>query len=185
MLIIENKQIGIKTWHCMNERKLLGPICFFSWITWTAEYFYNYPKEIITSGWNGSKQQASGDNVIVWATFCWVKMYPIIYVKSSLLHTASLNVTENRVHFIIVTPISYDDSGIFQLGNTPYHSIWILQEWFQEHEDFTILPWLSNSPDLDPIEHIGCVGPASSLWRTSTKKDLLLISWCQISEDIW
>ncbi len=47
-----------------------------------------------------------------------------------------------------------DGSGLFQQDNAPCHTAETVQEWFDEHEEFKVLTWPLNSPDLNPIEHL-------------------------------
>jgi len=45
-------------------------------------------------------------------------------------------------------------SGLFLQYNAPCHTEYIVHEWFKEHaEEFKVLPWPPNSPDLNPNEH--------------------------------
>jgi len=45
--------------------------------------------------------------------------------------------------------------GYFQQDNAPYHKAWIISNWFLEHDnEFTVLKWLPQSPDLNPMEHL-------------------------------
>ena len=42
---------------------------------------------------------------------------------------------------------------IFQQDNDPKHTSKLSSEWFA-HRHIKVLPWLSNSPDMNPMEHV-------------------------------
>ncbi|GFX27711.1 transposable element Tcb1 transposase [Trichonephila clavipes] len=47
------------------------------------------------------------------------------------------------------------DDGIFQQDNARCHTAASVRAWFEEHQDeFTVLPWPANSPELNPIENL-------------------------------
>jgi len=48
---------------------------------------------------------------------------------------------------------SYD--GYFQQNDAPCHKVQIISNWFLEHDnEFTVLKWLPQSQDLNPIEQL-------------------------------
>ncbi len=45
--------------------------------------------------------------------------------------------------------------GLFRQDNAPCHKAKMVQEWFEENNnEFEVLTWPPNSPDLYPIEHL-------------------------------
>ncbi|KAK3510356.1 hypothetical protein QTP70_004933 [Hemibagrus guttatus] len=82
-----------------------------------------------------------------------------------------------------------DGCDLFQQDNAQCHKAKTVQEWFDEHNnEFEVLTWPPNSPDLNPIEHLWDVldkqvrsmeAPPRNL---QDLKNLLLTSWCQIPQ---
>ena len=97
--------------------------------------------------------QADGGRVMVWGMFSWHDLGPLIPVEH-LNSTTCLSIIADQVHPIMLMAYPSGD-GFFQQDNVPCHGARIVQEWFQEHEgDFTLLRWLPQSPDLNPMEHL-------------------------------
>ncbi|GBM75942.1 hypothetical protein AVEN_125348-1 [Araneus ventricosus] len=79
-------------------------------------------------------------------------------------------------------------NGIFQQDNTPCHKAWIVLEWFEEHTDeFHLMSWPPNSPDLNLMEHIWDVMERQLTAQTppcpniSTLRDCCLDIWYNLS----
>ena len=64
----------------------------------------------------------------------------------------------------------------------------MVQEWFEEHDEFKVLAWPLSSPDLNLIEHLGDVldkqvqSIEAPPRNSQALNNLLLMSWCQIPE---
>ncbi|GBM96953.1 hypothetical protein AVEN_69321-1, partial [Araneus ventricosus] len=75
-------------------------------------------------------------------------------------------------------------NGIFQQDNASCHKARIVLEWFEEHTDeFHLMFWPPNSPDLNPMEHIWNVIKRQLRAQTPPWPNILTL--CDRCLDIW
>ncbi len=80
----------------------------------------------------------------------------------------------------------------FQQYNAPCHKAQLTSDWFLEHEnEFTLLKWPPQSPDLNPIEHLWDVVEREirimylnvKLTNLQQLRDAIMSIWTKISEE--
>ncbi len=98
--------------------------------------------------------QAPAGGVMVWGIVSLQTLGPLVQIVHCLNATDYLSIVADHVHPFMTTvyPSSY---GYFQQDHAPCHKAQIISNWFLEHvNEFTLLKWLTQSPDLNPIEHL-------------------------------
>ncbi|GBN91772.1 hypothetical protein AVEN_21218-1 [Araneus ventricosus] len=91
---------------------------------------------------------------MVWVMFSCHALGPLIPVEGTLNSCAYLSIVAYQVHPYMATVYLAND-GVFQQDNVTFRVSKIVHAWFEEHdEEFQLLPWPPNSPDLNPCENL-------------------------------
>ncbi len=121
--------------------------------------------------------------------FSWHTLCPLVPFEHRLNATAYLSIVADHVHpFMITVYPSSDD--YFQQDNASCHKAQIISDWFLEHDnEFNLLKWPPQSPDLHPLEHLWDVVEREILIMDVQPTNLqqlcddIMSIWTKISEE--
>ncbi|GBM02420.1 Transposable element Tc1 transposase [Araneus ventricosus] len=128
------------------------------------------PGEQLFPSCTAGHTQAGGGGIMLWGTFSWAALGPIVVVEQTMKAANYLNIIADQLHpyMAFVFPTG---NGIFQQD-----SVRIVLEWFEEHTyEFHLMSRPPNSPDLNPME-MGCHGEAAQSSNT-TMSEYLDFAW--------
>ncbi len=95
----------------------------------------------------------AGGGVMVLGVFSWHTLGPLVPIEHRLNTTAYLSIVADHVHPFITTVYPSSDATSSRIMHR--HKAQIIPEWFLEHDnEFTLLKWPPQSPDLNPIDHL-------------------------------
>lgn len=125
-----------------------------------------------------------GGNVMVWASFSWHGVGPIVQITTKMDRFVYRDIMQNHM-----LPFADDNMPLlwrFMHDNDPKHTSGLVKRWLEENK-VSVLKWPAQSPDLNPIEnlwndveaHISKVKPKNLtvLWEEIQK------SWYAISKE--
>ncbi len=109
-------------------------------------------------------QAGGGGGVMVWGIF---SLCPVVPIEHCLNATAYPSIVADHIHPFLTT-VNPSSDGYFQQDNAPCHKAQIISDWFLEHDnEFTLLKWPPQSPDLNPTEHLWDVVEREISWKCS------------------
>ncbi len=97
-------------------------------------------------------QVGGGGGVMVRRIYSLHNLGPLLPIEHRLNTTAYLSIVADHVHPFMTTVYQSSD-GYFQQDNASCHKALIISDWFLEYDnEFTLIKWPPQSPDLNPIE---------------------------------
>ncbi len=136
-----------------------------------------------------STVQADGGGEMMWGIFSMHTLVPLVPIEHCLNATSYLSIVTDHVHPFMTTVYPSSD-GYFHHDNAPCYKAQIISNWFLEHDnEFTLLKWPPQSPDLSLIEHLEvvvereiCIMDMQST-NLQQHRDAIMSIWTKISEE--
>lgn len=94
-----------------------------------------------------------GGGLMVWGCITTRGVGPLVKIEGKLTQTSYKKLLQQHLLSAVANHHLEGHRVIFQQDNDPKHTAKSVMQWFTRQE-FELLPWPAQSPDLNPIEHI-------------------------------
>ncbi|GBN92610.1 Transposable element Tc1 transposase [Araneus ventricosus] len=124
--------------------------------------------------------QAGGGGIMLWGTLSSAALGPVVLVEQTMKAANYLNIIADQLHPYMAFSSQLEMESSSRTTPNECHKARIVLEWFEEHTDeFHLMSWPPNSPDLNPMEHISDV--MERLHRAQTPPCLRICRLCVTS----
>lgn len=141
-----------------------------------SEFNPKYTKKTVKYG---------GGSMMIWGCFSASGVGPIFWVEGKMTAADYLDILQNQM-----LPFAEEEMPLkweFMQDNDPKHSARSVKSWFQQNK-VPVMEWPSQSPDLNPIEHLwGILKNKIGAFKAKNKHalwDKVQATWYSISPDI-
>ena len=109
---------------------------------------WRMPGEEFTRGCTAPTVKHGGCSVMFWGCIGWFGVGPLILVKGNLNSEGYVKILSENL-----LPVLERYNLVFQHDGAPIHRSEYTTNWLDEN-NVSVLPWVGQSPDLNPIEHL-------------------------------
>lgn len=127
-----------------------------------------------------------GGNVMVWGSMAWNGVGKLTFIDTKMDAELYISILKQNLKSS-ARKLRLGTNFVFQQDNDPKHTAKKTKEFFEKNH-VNVLEWPSQSPDLNPIEHLWAVLDREIGPRKLSKKDDLKLeitnAWERINKDV-